>query len=1352
MGSPAVSRLLFLSFTSYNPDISSDYRQRSFHFWGNASLLGYNQIILYSSILSVSYYPAPGPSFFITDIQNSNKPANKTFIPGIVAKPQRLRFISMDLTSIHFLLSPFSVFHISITPLLCEKPNQITNPLRMTQHATIRESRRDNISALYKPAKYKSHKNKFTKLTDTCRTLAGHRTKNTIIGNYNTPDRRARKSESRPFMPSLEATKASGAELKINATTKNSNTTMALITVIMVISTCDESTVKSRSSQQNNYAGIGRNSWQSKPFEKSGEARPTNKDAKTHVVTEIKDESWTIARHSLGSLITAIMVISTRAAFAVKIRPNFKRRISILKRNSHKARPHKPRNATSNDPNEAGCRKRSNGSRHNEPQTYRGIVLIRVIMVISTRAVSDVKLHSSSKLILRNPKRNPHKSSLPRAITKTPTHLLEPRRKCQLKNKRHNELQTECRHALIRVIMENSMRDGLINNDIILTEIKNCCASCSSYDLDSSQKERSSRKGKSRPVRADARNIDNRLAIGLNRLVPCTNGTYLRGRKNRYLADFEPTVEKTSGLTEMRIEPGKLVTYLRQAKNRYLTGNRKNGRANTENITRSSNCCLRVNDKGKVVYDDNDQQHESINKHSTLAIDRFERKLTSKMKRQKNMSDTTTVNDITRISDLSKSPELLSPISSPEASKAVYKIPKKAVPTELRIVPLPKLPKKQKILTYANSSKAKTKTANSRLVRSRDPRVTKRRLKLYNIPLSARNEITSNDEQINWLEKEALPKCRELVFNCEGYVAQLEGEKQKFDTQLEAVQALQGEDRYKEACYKVCGERMRIDHNIETGKQSLSKQLLSLTTLTRTLQNLIGRNEKLYKTAAKAFSKPIPLLPADGRLRLRGRPSTLDSPISETDAGNMKPKASSSSDSSMDAESGQGRSKMAGPKFSSKIIMYYFLLYITANASDPFYDADATVLGGELSDSSSPDSNNNSTPNPSDAPSDAAAADASENMKQGEEISTMLSLLGAPKPIPEDVKRDLDGVSAAVIKAGGLISNKPQENRERRGQVLELENMDLDLGKPHIRMQLNTAKMADQYLQYFPHTPFSGELDPLIERPDEGSLQRIDYKDLLPPPSSASVPIDFEFDASLPEYVREQKIEFLLVQKPTGSELAWAFPSEENLHKIWTFVRNKLDSDYILDVCLWCRLDKMTGIASIMLSTINLQVMTQVRHEIRIYEEIEGLKFETYCKTLFIKRYGISMYIPKEHAGLSPQRILRALFYKQRDLYTRNVRLLSKHRFKSNAPGYQLGQRSRIGDAILLFDSPELAAKLKPYDEEHRFSVSKGFSVTLKGGMRGEGHQNFSSEMTSTVITNAAEQAMKSALDAHGQE
>ena len=71
MGSPADTTHFFLSFISYNPDITSDYR-RGFK-WHNskASLLGYNQIILYSST-SVFYYPALGPSFFTTDILQTN--------------------------------------------------------------------------------------------------------------------------------------------------------------------------------------------------------------------------------------------------------------------------------------------------------------------------------------------------------------------------------------------------------------------------------------------------------------------------------------------------------------------------------------------------------------------------------------------------------------------------------------------------------------------------------------------------------------------------------------------------------------------------------------------------------------------------------------------------------------------------------------------------------------------------------------------------------------------------------------------------------------------------------------------------------------------------------------------------------------------------------------------------------------------------------------------------------------------------------------------------------------------------------------------------------------------------------
>ena len=585
-----------------------------------------------------------------------------------------------------------------------------------------------------------------------------------------------------------------------------------------------------------------------------------------------------------------------------------------------------------------------------------------------------------------------------------------------------------------------------------------------------------------------------------------------------------------------------------------------------------------------------------------------------------------------------------------------------------------------------------------------------------------------------------------------------------------------------------------MDYELEKARFALLQQKATLKDLVSTRSRLISRNEKLFKAARRAFAKPIPLLKhheaTSTRSGLRQEvtlTSVLESPVSDCNAtdksilaeGDMKPKAKTSSGSSMDTDAPKdaaGKKQAYEYKLPMPCQLYVKICTPTNmhksnplfagshNASDPFFDADATVIDSDGMDTSGKSAESEGTPKKEE-----------EKAADGEEIASRLNRMGGPKSIPEEVRRDLDGVSAAVIKAGGLVASKPQENRERRGQILEIENVDLDLGNtadndcvvenlsqervllcleyqpfPGLtpKSPMNTER---QFLRLFFLHSLSGELEPLIERPAESTLKRIDYNDLLPPPSNATVPADFLYDPSMPEYVKEQKIEFLLMQRPTGSEIAWSMPSEEHLHKIWNFVRNKLDSDYILDICLWCRHDRVTGIASIMLSTVNLPVMERVRHEIRVFDEIEGIKFETYNKSLFIKRYGISMYVPKEHAGLSPQRILRALFYKQRDLYTRNVKLLSKHRFETNAPGYQLGQRSRVGDAILLFDSPELAKKLQPYDEEHRFTVSKGFNVTLKGGARGEGHQVFSAEMTSTVIGNAAAQAMRSAMDAHSQ-
>ena len=54
--------------------------------------------------------------------------------------------------------------------------------------------------------------------------------------------------------------------------------------------------------------------------------------------------------------------------------------------------------------------------------------------------------------------------------------------------------------------------------------------------------------------------------------------------------------------------------------------------------------------------------------------------------------------------------------------------------------------------------------------------------------------------------------------------------------------------------------------------------------------------------------------------------------------------------------------------------------------------------------------------------------------------------------------------------------------------------------------------------------------------------------------------------------------------------------------------------------------------------------MNQIRHEIRLYNGHRGYKFETYNKLRFIKRYGISLYVPRENAAYKFRTIGRTLF------------------------------------------------------------------------------------------------------------
>ena len=66
-----------------------------------------------------------------------------------------------------------------------------------------------------------------------------------------------------------------------------------------------------------------------------------------------------------------------------------------------------------------------------------------------------------------------------------------------------------------------------------------------------------------------------------------------------------------------------------------------------------------------------------------------------------------------------------------------------------------------------------------------------------------------------------------------------------------------------------------------------------------------------------------------------------------------------------------------------------------------------------------------------------------------------------------------------------------------------------------------------------------------------------------------------------------------------------------------------------------------------------------------------------------------------------------------------------------------VGRRSRVGDAIMLFDSPALAENLKKYDEDHRFQINSGFTVTIRGGDR-DTNGSLTQAITTSILNSAA--------------
>ena len=181
-------------------------------------------------------------------------------------------------------------------------------------------------------------------------------------------------------------------------------------------------------------------------------------------------------------------------------------------------------------------------------------------------------------------------------------------------------------------------------------------------------------------------------------------------------------------------------------------------------------------------------------------------------------------------------------------------------------------------------------------------------------------------------------------------------------------------------------------------------------------------------------------------------------------------------------------------------------------------------------------------------------------------------------------------------QAGGLVSQKApdlEKMKPRIGQDLEVVNEALDIGEQVIAP----------------------------ERPAEKDLPRLTSKDLLPPSSTAPVPIDYEHEEGAHEFVQERRVEFLIMMKSrTNPTEAVKFLDEDQLQALFDYVRNNFDDIMIMDTVLWNRVEKGTRISSIMLSTVNFRLFNEVRHAIRTYQTIPGYKIETYEKAEFVKK------------------------------------------------------------------------------------------------------------------------------------
>ena len=445
--------------------------------------------------------------------------------------------------------------------------------------------------------------------------------------------------------------------------------------------------------------------------------------------------------------------------------------------------------------------------------------------------------------------------------------------------------------------------------------------------------------------------------------------------------------------------------------------------------------------------------------------------------------------------------------------------------------------------------------------------------------------------------------------------------------------------------------------------------------------------------------------------------SSLDIRIAQIHGENLSISSSSDSESSSSDSSSDSEEEMNRKTKANKAPEAMVQSPPKQARQQGLFDPNITDVGDDeapLSDSNNNEGFSKRQQSPtSDTPrSSEGGTPAGEHQKPDED--------GSP-PIDEDEQQrehDRQRIRSALEAVGGLQSSKAPDLdniQQRVGQQVEVIGEEIDFDEDEV----------------------------IPQRPAEHTLRRLTREELAPPPSNKIIPLDLEEDPDCPsEFVANQRIELLVMKQPIKNKAApWGFPDEKMLQSLFDAIRQKHDHAQIMDVALWCRVDKKTTIASMMLSTVNLPLFKLLRHAVRNYMEVPDFRFETYIKSEWVSKYGHSMYIPRDNANMNVKRILRTLFYKYPNMKCK-LRVLTTSTFTDDPPNKLPGQRSRIGDKIVLMDGDELSAKLKPYPEDFRFAISAGFSVTIRGGLRGnETGPTFERSFAQAVIVSAANEA-----------